>query len=74
MAKTPKRKGKTSNAAPAQKSPTKAPTTSTTAPKRGDGGETHQTAGGGLSLTTNQGTLTLGHTDWAHQLWKSCAQ
>jgi len=29
---------------------------------------------GWIALTTNQGTLTLGHTDWAHQLWKSCAQ
>jgi hypothetical protein len=29
---------------------------------------------GWIALTTNQGALTLGHTDWAHQLWKSCAQ
>jgi hypothetical protein len=24
---------------------------------------------GWIAITTNQGTLVLGHTDWAHQLW-----
>jgi hypothetical protein len=24
-------------------------------------------------ITTNQGTLMLGHTDWANQLWNSAA-
>jgi hypothetical protein len=24
-------------------------------------------------ITTNQGTLTLGHSDWAAQLWESAA-
>ncbi len=27
---------------------------------------------GWIAITTNQGTLTLGHTDWATQLWPSC--
>ncbi len=26
---------------------------------------------GWITITTNQGTLVLGHTDWAHQLWNS---
>ncbi len=26
---------------------------------------------GWIAITTNQGTLVLGHTDWAHQLWNS---
>jgi hypothetical protein len=26
-----------------------------------------------IAVTTNQGTLTLGHTDWANQLWESAA-
>jgi hypothetical protein len=28
---------------------------------------------GWIAITTNQGTLTLGHTDWASQLWESAA-
>ena len=26
---------------------------------------------GWIAITTNQGTLTLGHNDWAHQLWNA---
>ncbi|HEY5849131.1 MAG TPA: HNH endonuclease signature motif containing protein [Microlunatus sp.] len=27
---------------------------------------------GWIAITTNQGTLTLGHTHWANELWRSC--
>ena len=28
---------------------------------------------GWVMITTNQGTLTLGHTEWAHQLWNTAS-
>jgi len=28
---------------------------------------------GWIMITTNQGTLVLGHTHWAQQLWRSAA-
>jgi hypothetical protein len=32
-----------------------------------------RSAEGWIMITTNQGTLMLGHTDWATQLWNSAA-
>ncbi|BAK36018.1 hypothetical protein MLP_30040 [Microlunatus phosphovorus NM-1] len=32
-----------------------------------------QSPQGWIMITTNQGTLTLGHTDWATQLWETTA-
>jgi hypothetical protein len=29
---------------------------------------------GWIALTTNQGTLTLGHSDWAQRLWRAAAE